>query len=39
MPNAELRVFESYYGHFASSSLNPADVAFQNKAIKELLAS
>ena len=39
MPNAELRVFESYYGHFASSSLNPADVAFQNKAIKEILAS
>ena len=39
MPNAELRVFESYYGHFASSSLNPADVAFQNEAIKEILAS
>jgi homoserine O-acetyltransferase len=39
MPNAELRVFESYYGHFASSFLNPADVAFQNEAIKEILAS
>ena len=39
MPNAELRVFDSYYGHFASSALNPADVAFQNEAIKEILAS
>ena len=39
MPNAELRVFESYYGHFASSALNPADVAFQNEAIREILAS
>ena len=39
MPNAELRVFESYYGHFASSFLNPADVAFQNEAIREILAS
>lgn len=38
MPNAELRVFESSYGHFASSALNPADVAFQNEAIKEILA-
>ncbi len=38
MPNAELRVFESSYGHFASSTLNPADVAFQNEAIKEILA-
>jgi hypothetical protein len=32
-------VFESYYGHFASSALNPADVAFQNEAIREILAS
>ena len=39
MPNAELRVFESSYGHFASSALNPADIAFQNEAIKEILAS
>ena len=39
MPNAELRVYESSYGHFASSALNPADVAFQNEAIKEILAS
>lgn len=39
MPNAELRVFESIYGHFASSALNPDDVKFQNDAIKELLAS
>ena len=39
MPNAELRVFESIYGHFASSALNPADVAFQNEAIREMLAS
>ena len=39
MPNAELRVFESYYGHFASSALNPDDVKFQNDAIKEILAS
>ena len=39
MPNAELKVFESYYGHFASSALNPEDVKFQNDAINEILAS
>ena len=38
MPNAELRVFESIYGHFASSALNADDVKFQNDAIKEILA-
>ena len=39
MPNAELRVFEAYYGHFASSFLNPTDVNFQNEVIREILAS
>ena len=39
MPNAELRVFETYYGHFASSALNAEDVKFQNDAINEILAS
>ena len=39
MPNAELCVFESSYGHFVTSALNPDDVKFQNDAIKELLAS
>ena len=39
MPNAELRVFESIYGYFASSALNADDVKFQNDAITEILAS
>jgi len=37
MPNAELRPFPSIYGHFAASWLNPDDMAFYAKAIRELL--
>ena len=39
MPNAELRIFESIYGHFASSALNADDVKFQNDALNDILAS
>jgi homoserine O-acetyltransferase len=39
MPHAELRVFESIYGHVAAFSLNPADVKFQDDALREMLAS
>jgi homoserine O-acetyltransferase len=37
MPNAELRVFESIYGHIAAFSLNPVDVEFHNDTLRELL--
>lgn len=37
MPNAEFRPFESIYGHFASSALNPKDVAFLKKAIEDVM--
>jgi homoserine O-acetyltransferase len=37
MPNAELRVFESTFGHFAASALNPADVRFHDDALREIL--
>jgi homoserine O-acetyltransferase len=37
MPNAELRPFQSIYGHFASSALNPNDVAFLRKAIQDVM--
>jgi homoserine O-acetyltransferase len=37
MPNAELRPFDSIYGHFASSALNPADVAFLKQAIEDVM--
>ncbi len=39
MPNAELRVFESTYGHIAAFSLNPVDVKFHNDTLREILAS
>jgi homoserine O-acetyltransferase/O-succinyltransferase len=38
MPNAELRVFESTFGHVAAYSLNPFDVQFHNDTLTELLA-
>ncbi len=37
MPNAELRPFESIFGHFAASWVNPGDAAFQEAALRELL--
>lgn len=39
MPNAELRVFESSFGHIAAYSLNPPDVQFHNDALREILSS
>ncbi len=39
MPNAELRVFESVFGHVAAFSLNPPDVKFHDDALREMLAS
>jgi homoserine O-acetyltransferase/O-succinyltransferase len=40
MPNAELRPMPSIWGHFAGGpGLNPSDVEFLDKALKELLAS
>jgi homoserine O-acetyltransferase len=39
MPNAELRVIPGVWGHFAGGGANPADTAFIDQALKELLAS
>lgn len=39
MPNAELRVIESLWGHFAGGGINPVDTQFIDQHIKELLAS
>ena len=40
MPNAELRVVDSYWGHFAGGpGTSPADIEVLEKALKELLAS
>jgi len=39
MPNAELRVIPSDWGHYAGSGRNPTDVAFIDDALEELLAS
>ncbi|MBF2025738.1 MAG: alpha/beta fold hydrolase [Oscillatoriales cyanobacterium C42_A2020_001] len=39
MPNAELRVIKSVWGHFAGGGANQADKQFIDSAIKELLAS
>jgi homoserine O-acetyltransferase len=38
IPNAEVRVIPSIYGHSAGGSLNETDVDFVDKAIKELLS-
>lgn len=37
MPNAELRVIPSIWGHFAGGGVNPPDTAFIDAAIAELL--
>lgn len=39
MPNAELRVIKSVWGHFAGGGMNPVDTKFIDDNIKELLAS
>lgn len=40
MPNAEFRAMPSIWGHFAGGpGLNPQDVEFLDKALKDLLAS
>lgn len=39
MPNAELRPFESVYGHFAAAWVNPSDIAFHEAALRELLCA
>ena len=38
MPNAELRVIDSIWGHYAGGGRNPADTAFIDTALRELLA-
>lgn len=39
MPNAELRVIKSLWGHFAGGGVNPVDTKFIDDSLKELLAS
>jgi homoserine O-acetyltransferase len=39
MPNAELRVIKSVWGHFAGGGANPVDTKFIDDNVKELLAS
>ncbi|MDH3689645.1 MAG: alpha/beta fold hydrolase [Gammaproteobacteria bacterium] len=39
MPNAELRVIPSDWGHYAGSGRGPDDLAFIDKALKQLLSS
>lgn len=39
MPDAELRVMPGAWGHFAGGGLNPADTAFIDNALNELLAT
>lgn len=38
IPDAEVRVIPGVWGHFAGGGANPADVAFIDKGIAELLA-
>ena len=38
MPNAELRVIPSGFGHGAGFGMDPADNAFIDQALRELLA-
>ena len=38
MHNAELRVIDSIWGHYAGGGRNPADTAFIDTALRELLA-
>ena len=39
MPNAEVRVIESVWGHYAGGGRNPPDTAFIDANLKELLAA
>lgn len=39
IPNAELRVIKSVWGHFAGGGVNPVDTKFIDDNIEELLAS
>ena len=39
MPNAELRLIPSNWGHWAGSGKNPIDTAFIDQALKDLLAT
>lgn len=39
MPNAELRVIKSVWGHFAGGGMNDVDTKFIDDSLKELLAS
>jgi homoserine O-acetyltransferase len=39
MPNAELRIIKSVWGHFAGGGVNPVDTKFIDDNVKELLAS
>jgi homoserine O-acetyltransferase len=38
MPNAELRVIPGIWGHFAGGGANPADTAFIDQGLKDLLS-
>ena len=38
MPDAELRIIPSIWGHMAGGGLNPADAAFIDTALSDLLA-
>lgn len=37
MPNAQLRVIDSIWGHFAGGGVNPDDTAVIDAAVAELL--
>ena len=39
MPNAELRIIPSIWGHHAGGAANPDDVAFVDAALRELLSN
>lgn len=39
IPDAELRVIPGVWGHFAGHGSNPADTAFIDAALRELLAA
>ena len=39
MPNAELRIIPSIWGHYAGGAANPDDVAFVDRALRELLSN
>jgi homoserine O-acetyltransferase len=39
MPNAELRVIPGVWGHFAGGGANPADTAFIDQGLKDLLTN